>query len=176
MRTRPSAQPPSGERLKTSRPILQEDELKLYRLIWMRFIASQMMPAVFDQTTIDVAARGQGRRDIYVPRHRQRAEVQRLPGGIRRGQGPEGRRGRGTEESAAAGDARRGAALQVDRSGAAFHRAAAALHRSDAGERAGSRTAWDVLPLTRPSCRRFRSGSTSRKKAASSYRPSSAWW
>jgi DNA topoisomerase-1 len=37
---------------------LQEDELKLYRLIWMRFIASQMMPAVFDQTTIDVAAKG----------------------------------------------------------------------------------------------------------------------
>ncbi|HWR54091.1 MAG TPA: type I DNA topoisomerase, partial [Bryobacteraceae bacterium] len=37
---------------------LQEDELKLYRLIWMRFLASQMMPAVFDQTTIDVAARG----------------------------------------------------------------------------------------------------------------------
>jgi DNA topoisomerase-1 len=37
---------------------LQEDELKLYRLIWMRFIASQMTPAVFDQTTIDVAANG----------------------------------------------------------------------------------------------------------------------
>jgi DNA topoisomerase-1 len=37
---------------------LQEDELKLYRLIWMRFVASQMMPAVFDQTTIDVAAKG----------------------------------------------------------------------------------------------------------------------
>ena len=37
---------------------LQEDELKLYRLIWMRFMASQMMPALFDQTTIDVAARG----------------------------------------------------------------------------------------------------------------------
>ncbi len=37
---------------------LAEDELKLYRLIWMRFVASQMMPAVFDQTTIDVAAGG----------------------------------------------------------------------------------------------------------------------
>jgi DNA topoisomerase-1 len=37
---------------------LEEDELKLYRLIWMRFVASQMMPAVFDQTTIDVAAAG----------------------------------------------------------------------------------------------------------------------
>jgi DNA topoisomerase-1 len=37
---------------------LQEDELKLYRLIWIRFVASQMTPAVFDQTTIDVAAHG----------------------------------------------------------------------------------------------------------------------
>ncbi|MCU1257642.1 MAG: topoisomerase, partial [Bryobacterales bacterium] len=37
---------------------LAEDELKVYKLIWMRFIASQMMPAVFDQTTIDVSAKG----------------------------------------------------------------------------------------------------------------------
>ncbi len=37
---------------------LGEDEMKLYRLIWMRFIASQMMPAVFDQTTVDITARG----------------------------------------------------------------------------------------------------------------------
>jgi DNA topoisomerase-1 len=37
---------------------LQDDELKLYKLIWMRFVASQMMPAVFDQTTIDVSTKG----------------------------------------------------------------------------------------------------------------------
>jgi DNA topoisomerase-1 len=37
---------------------LAEDELKLYRLIWMRFVASQMTPAVFDQTTIEVTAKG----------------------------------------------------------------------------------------------------------------------
>ncbi len=41
---------------------LSDDELKLYRLIWMRFVASQMMPAVFDQTTIDVDGAGHGRR------------------------------------------------------------------------------------------------------------------
>jgi DNA topoisomerase-1 len=35
---------------------LSEDELKVYRLIWMRFVASQMNPALFDQTTIDIAA------------------------------------------------------------------------------------------------------------------------
>jgi DNA topoisomerase-1 len=39
-------------------PFLAEDQLKLYRLIWMRFIASQMNPAVFDQTTIDVSVNG----------------------------------------------------------------------------------------------------------------------
>ena len=37
---------------------LQEDEMKLYHLIWNRFVASQMMPAVYDQTTIDVEAKG----------------------------------------------------------------------------------------------------------------------
>jgi DNA topoisomerase-1 len=42
---------------------LKEDELKLYRLIWMRFLASQMMPAVFDQTTIDVSATGNNKVD-----------------------------------------------------------------------------------------------------------------
>ncbi|MDQ3806032.1 MAG: type I DNA topoisomerase, partial [Acidobacteriota bacterium] len=35
---------------------LGKDELKLYRLIWQRFVASQMNPAVYDQTTIDIAA------------------------------------------------------------------------------------------------------------------------
>ncbi|HWW75942.1 MAG TPA: type I DNA topoisomerase, partial [Pyrinomonadaceae bacterium] len=35
---------------------LGKDELKLYRLIWQRFVASQMNPAVFDQTTIDIEA------------------------------------------------------------------------------------------------------------------------
>src|SRR5271157_1698276 len=37
---------------------LAEDEMKLYRLIWNRFVASQMMPALYDQTTIDVSAQG----------------------------------------------------------------------------------------------------------------------
>jgi DNA topoisomerase-1 len=35
---------------------LGKDELALYKLIWQRFVASQMMPAVFDQTTIDIRA------------------------------------------------------------------------------------------------------------------------
>ncbi|MBZ5642711.1 MAG: type I DNA topoisomerase [Acidobacteriia bacterium] len=35
---------------------LSEDLYKLYQLIWQRFVASQMVPAVFDQTTVDVTA------------------------------------------------------------------------------------------------------------------------
>jgi len=42
---------------------LAEDELKLYRLIWNRFVASQMTPAVFDQTTIDISAHGKDSSD-----------------------------------------------------------------------------------------------------------------
>src|SRR6266568_81823 len=39
------------------KPYLGEDELKLYRLIWTRFAASQMNPAVYDQTTIEISAK-----------------------------------------------------------------------------------------------------------------------
>ncbi|HEX4998846.1 MAG TPA: type I DNA topoisomerase [Terriglobia bacterium] len=35
---------------------LSEDEQKLYRLIWTRFAASQMNPAIFDQTTVEISA------------------------------------------------------------------------------------------------------------------------
>jgi DNA topoisomerase-1 len=35
---------------------LSREEYELYRLIWQRFVASQMQPAVFDHTTIDVKA------------------------------------------------------------------------------------------------------------------------
>lgn len=35
---------------------LSKDQLALYRLIWNRFLASQMSPAVFDQTQADVAS------------------------------------------------------------------------------------------------------------------------
>ncbi len=35
---------------------LTEDQYKLYSLIWKRFIASQMTPAVYDQTRVDIMA------------------------------------------------------------------------------------------------------------------------
>jgi DNA topoisomerase-1 len=35
---------------------LSNDEFRLYQLIWNRFVASQMNPAVYDQTVIDIGA------------------------------------------------------------------------------------------------------------------------
>ena len=54
--------------------ISRDDLFKLYQLIWQRFVASQMLPAIFDQTTIDISVRR-----LHVPRERVRAEVRRLP-------------------------------------------------------------------------------------------------
>jgi DNA topoisomerase-1 len=42
------------------RKYLQEDEFKVYKLIWQRFVASQMNPAIFDQTTVDIDAKSGG--------------------------------------------------------------------------------------------------------------------
>ena len=119
-------------------PFLAEDQLKLYRLIWMRFIASQMNPAVFDQTTIDLNVKGKGGTEytfratgsvmkfdgflaVYEEGKDQKDEEDdelkhKLPG-----------RYRGRRAEAARPEA-----------GAAFHRAAAALQRSHAGEETGS--------------------------------------
>ncbi len=38
------------------RKALSPDEFRLYKLIWQRFVASQMNPALFDQTTIDITS------------------------------------------------------------------------------------------------------------------------
>jgi DNA topoisomerase-1 len=35
---------------------LERDVLRLYKLIWDRFVACQMVPAIYDQTTADIAA------------------------------------------------------------------------------------------------------------------------
>jgi DNA topoisomerase-1 len=37
-------------------PYLTPDQLRLYRLIWQRFVASQMAPAVYEQTRVEVEA------------------------------------------------------------------------------------------------------------------------
>ena len=52
---------------------LHPDQLKLYRLIWSRFIACQMNAAVYDQTTVDIEA---GPRFVF----RATGSVMRFPG------------------------------------------------------------------------------------------------
>src|SRR2546421_365526 len=37
-------------------PFLERDMFRLYELIWNRFVACQMVPAVYDQTTADISA------------------------------------------------------------------------------------------------------------------------
>ncbi len=44
---------------------LKEDEYKVYKLIWQRFVASQIAPAVFDQTTVDIDAKAKTGNDFY---------------------------------------------------------------------------------------------------------------
>src|SRR5436190_21568064 len=41
---------------ETVKAYLTPDQYSLYRLIWNRFVASQMNPATFDETTVDVTA------------------------------------------------------------------------------------------------------------------------
>jgi DNA topoisomerase-1 len=45
---------------------LSEEQYKLYRLIWQRFVASQMVPAVYDQTTVDIEAKADRSYDFRV--------------------------------------------------------------------------------------------------------------
>lgn len=39
---------------------LKEEQFKIYKLIWERFIASQMKDAIFDQTSVDIEAKAKG--------------------------------------------------------------------------------------------------------------------
>ncbi len=45
---------------------LSDEQFRLYQLIWRRFVASQMVPAVFDQTIVDVEAQADRRYDFRV--------------------------------------------------------------------------------------------------------------
>ena len=47
---------------------LSPEELKLYRLIWNRFVASQMSPSLSEITTVDLEARRPGSSDLAVVR------------------------------------------------------------------------------------------------------------
>jgi len=50
---RPTTMEYTPERIQS---YLDKDDFRLYQLIWNRFVASQMMPAIYDQTAIDIVA------------------------------------------------------------------------------------------------------------------------
>ncbi|GGH15955.1 type I DNA topoisomerase [Silvibacterium dinghuense] len=63
------------EAIRPSNPDLHPDQIKrylsdeqyrLYKLIWQRFVASQMTPALFDQTTVDIVAKADRSYDFRV--------------------------------------------------------------------------------------------------------------
>ena len=51
---------------ETVKPYLTPDQYSLYRLIWNRFVASQMNPATFDETIVDVTAETRSGRGDYM--------------------------------------------------------------------------------------------------------------
>ncbi|MEW6775312.1 MAG: type I DNA topoisomerase [Bdellovibrionota bacterium] len=54
---RPTSTEHTPEKVK---PFLERDMFRLYQLIWQRYIACQMTPAVYDQTSVDVEASPKG--------------------------------------------------------------------------------------------------------------------
>ncbi|HSA54263.1 MAG TPA: type I DNA topoisomerase [Gemmatimonadaceae bacterium] len=61
---------------------LKDDQFKLYQLIWQRFMASQMAPAIFDTTTLDFLLDGESTGDSGARRFLFRAtgSVVKFPG------------------------------------------------------------------------------------------------
>ena len=160
---------------------LQEDEYKVYKLIWQRFVASQMNPAVFDQTTVDIDAKNGD--ETY--RFRVTGSVLKFEGFLKVYE--ESKDSKDEEDEAlkhklpllVAGPE---AHAEGPEAGAALHRAASALQRGVAGEGAGRarhRPAFDLLGH-----HQHHPGAAVRAedRAASSSRPRSAlsspicWW
>ncbi len=49
------------------RAFLSPEQLRLYTLIWQRFVASQMAPAIYDTVTVEVAADPNWREEMFTP-------------------------------------------------------------------------------------------------------------
>jgi DNA topoisomerase I len=63
------------------KPYLSRDELRLYTLVWERFIASQMAPAILDQTSVDILAGPPAGEKPYL--FRATGSVVKFPGFLR---------------------------------------------------------------------------------------------
>ena len=108
---------------------LKPEELRLYRLIWQRALASQMAPKELETTTVELA---DGPYELRASVHAD--AVRGLRPGLHRG--PRRRRCRRRGRARPPAGARRGRRHRRPRGHAdpALHRAAAALHRGDADQ------------------------------------------
>ena len=140
------------------KPFLSTPQFRLYQLIWQRFIASQMRPAILDQTGVDVAA---GREEISRPGDLpflvpcDGVRSWKVPGYMAVYQA-------GRDEGDAADElgVRRPAGPGEDldslhSAGATFHAAAATFHRGVTGQSPGRRASDDQAPMP-PRSPRFR--------------------
>ena len=100
---------------KAVEPYVTPQQHNLYRLIWRRFIASQMKPAVYDTITVDIETLVSDRQTIYMFRATGStlrfagflkvygvdvdAEESRAPGTLRGGAREQGSRGAGEQEN-----------------------------------------------------------------------------
>jgi DNA topoisomerase-1 len=122
---------------------LNADEAKLYELIWKRTVACQMIPATLNTVSVDLAA---GREHSF----RASGTTVVDPGfscGLRRRYRSKIRRCRRRGSQAAADESRRRGAVVCHRDRPAFHRATAALFRSESGQGLGGVRDWPAVHL-----------------------------
>ncbi len=74
---RPTYMERSPEAVK---PFLSKDQMRLYSLVWNRFLASQMAPAQLDQTTFTIASQGDGGEDAEKAVFKASGTVMRFDG------------------------------------------------------------------------------------------------
>ncbi len=102
---------------------LKDEQFKLYKLVWDRFVASQCMPAVYDQTSLELGARVSTPEGERVYGLRASGRVLRSAGWLDvYGKGPEaptGLAGEGEAEDEANGSGGAGAAANGNGGGAA---------------------------------------------------------
>ena len=186
-RTRPSARPTSTAIPSRSSASCRRTSYALYKLIWNRFVASQMRPAVYDETCRRTSRRG----PLPPPRQGLDPEVRGLP---RRLRGDAGREARGEAEGGRdrapggrTGARRRRRPAPSPRGGRrpgpqearhrpALHAAAAALQRGEPGQGARGERHRPPLHLRLDHRAPSRPASTWRSARPSSIPPSSASW
>ena len=147
MRTKRSGPPMLRARRSRLRATLTEEQLKLYRLIWQRFVASQMTPAVFDVTTAKIAAVSAKTGKTYD--FRLSGSVVRFDGFLKVYEVAEDKKDDDDEASNKLPNLDNVKRLELEKleQRAALYPAASALQRSFAGEgagRAGHRAAFDL--------------------------------